>query len=99
MIVLTPAQAGDLRYLVALFRLTIGITHQKWALGDSIRTGRVLARKGLVEPARQRFSNRAGTWVPSRAGITYVETNFVPFDAFHVEAIERAMATLLGVQR
>lgn len=47
MIVLTPAQAMDLRYLVALYRLTIGLSRQRYPLGDSVRTGRALARKGF----------------------------------------------------
>lgn len=99
MIVLTSRQARDLRYLVALYRLTIGLTRQRYADGDSIRTGRALERKGLVKHAFEQYSNRAATWVPTTAGVQYVETNFVPFDRFHAEAIERALGHLRSEAR
>lgn len=89
MIVLTAAQAGDLRYLVALFRITVGLTRERHARGDSIRTGRALARKGLVQPAAAQFSNRVTTWVPTHAGIAYVELNFARFDRFASVAVHR----------
>lgn len=94
MIVLTSAQAVDLRYLVALYRLSVGFTKTQLAVGDSVRTGRTLARKGLVEPSARQFSNRVGTWVPTTLGIGYVERNFVLFDRFAVEAVERAIRAL-----
>lgn len=90
MIVLTAAQALDLRYLVALFRLTVGLTRERHARGDSIRTGLALSRKGLVQPAQVQYVNRVTTWVPSRAGLAYVELNFAAFDRFANEAVERA---------
>lgn len=91
---LTPAEARDLRYLVALFRLTFGITRKVVTEGDSIRTGRSLAKKGLVQPSGRQFTNRVKCWMPTTAGIGYVETNFVPRDQFWEEALDRAKATL-----
>lgn len=95
MIVLTPPMAGDLRYLVALFRLSVGLamTHRQ-VVGDSIRTGRALAARGLVTRAPEQFVNRVATWIPTPAGLFYVESNFVPFDDCAMEAVTRASVTM-----
>lgn len=94
MIILTNSQARDLRYLVALHRLSVGITTKRPALGDSIRTGRQLAKKGLVGFAEAQFNNRVATWAPTIDGIGYVEVNFRAHDRFEAQAVARAIEAL-----
>jgi hypothetical protein len=87
MMVLTAAMARDLRYAVAL--------HQRAGDADALRTGRALARRGLVRVATVRYSNRRARWTPTLAGLAYVDRNFrgEP-DPFREEAHAKVTARL-----
>ncbi len=71
-IILTPAMRRDLSAAVALYRRTVGSYDYPHGDATALRTGRALARLGLVTLANAHSANRRQRWRPTPDGLAYL---------------------------